>query len=206
MTRRYAPCPAPVPVPAGAGVPFLDNACMSVWQVSGPGADQIANCGIHRAVFARTFHDCGAGILNCIAIFIERDETSISTAHITDSVSRVTNSMFVIRQGSLLDASQGRRVPTMPAQKQSPQVRHVSPQNRKEFRVRAARPGKALPDGRNPGIRSGHGYPLLDLRLARRKLPKGVPHETLCRLGVAGTPRPAAAGRQSAIKGWPRIS
>ncbi len=127
--------------------------------------------------------------------------------------------MSVFKYGMSLNLAKGRAgmlhhrktrhlmsLASMPAQKQAPQIRHVSPQNRKEFRVRAARPGKALPDGRNPGIRSGHGYPLLELRLARRKLPKGVPHETLCRLGVAGTPRPAAAGRQSAIKGWPRIS
>ena len=56
-------------------------------------------------------------------------------------------------------------------------------------------PDKALWGAGNEYITSAHGYPLPDPRLARRKLSKGVPHETLCRLGVAGTPRPAAAGR-----------
>ena len=56
-------------------------------------------------------------------------------------------------------------------------------------------PDKALWGAENQYIKTTHGYPLPDLRLARRKLSKGVPHETLCRLGVAGTPRPAVAGR-----------
>ena len=43
--------PAPVPAPTGAGVPFLDNVSMSVWQASGPSADQVTQGQIHRAGF-----------------------------------------------------------------------------------------------------------------------------------------------------------
>ena len=84
----------------------------------------------------------------------------------------------------------------VPPQKKSAQIRHRITEKRKQLWVRAALVGKALSDGVNADIRSGHGYPLPDLRPARCKLSKGVPsHETLCRLGVAGTSRPAAAGR-----------
>ena len=95
---------------------------------------------------------------------------------------------------ALLDAQGGAVSPVSP-EKQPPQIEHLAADNREQFGVRTGLTGKALPGGENPDIRSGHGYPLPDLRPARRKLSKGVPHETLCRLGVAGTPRPAAAGR-----------
>ena len=49
--------PAPVSVPTDAGVPFLNNASMSAWQVSGSGADQVANGLVHGAVFVGRGHD-----------------------------------------------------------------------------------------------------------------------------------------------------
>ena len=55
--------------------------------------------------------------------------------------------------------SQRRAVSAVPPEKQAPQIGHVSAHHRKQFRIRAARPGKALPDGKNPDIRSGHGHP-----------------------------------------------
>ncbi len=38
-----------------------------------------------------------------------------------------------------------RAVPAVPAQEQAPQIRHVSPQNRKEFRVSTTWAEKGLP-------------------------------------------------------------
>ena len=52
-----------------------------------------------------------------------------------------------------------RAVPAVPAQEQAPQIRHVSPQNRKEFRVRATLTSRTLPGGENPDIRGMHGHP-----------------------------------------------
>ena len=43
--------PAPVSVPTDAGVPFLNNASMSAWQVSGAGADQVTHRLVRRAIF-----------------------------------------------------------------------------------------------------------------------------------------------------------
>ena len=95
----------------------------------------------------------------------------------------------------ILNNVRRRAAPPDAAQKQHPVIRNSWPHKGKLFRECSALVGKALSDGVNADIRSGHGYPLPDLRPARCKLSKGVPHETLCRLGVAGTPRPAAAGR-----------
>ena len=55
--RANRAVPAPVSVPTDAGVPFLNNASMSAWQVSGPGADQVANGLVHGAVFVGRGHD-----------------------------------------------------------------------------------------------------------------------------------------------------
>ena len=67
--------------------------------------------------------------------------------------------MLVFWQCPLLDAPQSGAVPAMPPQKKSAQIGRLATDNRKQFRIRAALPDKALPGTVNAGIRSGHGYP-----------------------------------------------
>ncbi len=80
--------------------------------------------------------------------------------------------MSVFKYGMSLNLAKGRAgmlhhrktrhlmsLASMPPEKQSPQVRHVSPQNRKEFRVRATLTSRTLPGGENPDIRGMHGHP-----------------------------------------------
>ena len=56
--------PAPVSVPTDAGVPFLDNASMSVWQASRPGAYEISDGLVNWSIFLGCGHDA-AGIKPC---------------------------------------------------------------------------------------------------------------------------------------------
>lgn len=99
-----------------------------------------------------------------------------------------------ISYGVALRTPSAAEFPPVPPEKQPPQIgAHGRPRGR-QFRVRAYCPTKLCGE-RETSITSAHGYPVPDPRLARRKLSKGGPHETLCRLGVAGTPRPTAAGR-----------
>ena len=140
--------PTPVPVPAGTGVPFLDNASMPVWQVSWPGADQVAHGLIHRTIFvgrgnnARSVEVAAIGTINSIVWMPLRHwrgkpegsccigRALLTFLHICKCTCDISNRV------ALLDA-QGGAVPAMPAQEQPPQIGHVGPQKRIQFRIRA---------------------------------------------------------------------
>ena len=59
---------------------------------------------------------------------------------------------------ALLDA-QGGAVSAVATEEQTPQIRHLAADNRKQLWVRAGLTGKALPGGVNVGIKNGHDHP-----------------------------------------------
>ena len=162
--------PTPVPVPAGTGVPFLDNASMPVWQVSWPGADQVAHGLIHRTIFvgrgnnARSVEVAAIGTINSIVWMPLRHwrgkpegsccigRALLTFLHICKCTCDISNRV------TLLNA-QGGAVSAVPSQEQPSQIRHLAAEKREQFRIRAMLGGKALLGWENPDIRSGHGHP-----------------------------------------------
>ena len=136
--------PAPVSVPTDVGVPFLNNASMSAWQVSGPGADQVAN-GWFTGRFS-------------LAVGTTREASKFKPYVIPDPprvfalcqyqtcalIAPMSGHISLLRSWwpaannipysiALLDV-QRRRVPALSPEKQPPQIRHLAADNRKQFR------------------------------------------------------------------------
>ena len=148
--------PAPVSVSAGTGVPFLNNASMPVWQASGVGADQVADCGVHRTIFGCGGHASRQVEANVVRIAVsvygdllpsaasDPERACSFSPHSRDSC--IESTCHVSYRIALLDAQSGALAPVSP-EKQPPQIGHLAAHKRKQLWVRAGLAGSGLMAG-----------------------------------------------------------
>ena len=129
----------------------------SLGQASGAGADQVADCGIHRAIFFSRGHDAGSVKIEIWLILWAIDPRSAAIARKIEGPCgspRILVKLDVsgptrnIPYGVTLLDAQGSAVSAVPPQKKSAQIGHLTTDNRRQFGVRALGPRKGLKAGR----------------------------------------------------------